>query len=60
MEWFKKHIDTVIVLTGILSSLVWMNGKFNEIDKRLVRIETVLIMKDLMPKELAIKNEKQS
>ena len=55
MEWFKKHVDTVIVLGGILGAILWVNGKFNDIDRRLVRIETVLIMKDLMPKELAIK-----
>lgn len=57
MDWMKKHVDTVIVLGGILGSLLWMNGKFNELDKRLVRIETVLIMKEIMPKELASHHE---
>lgn len=53
MEWFKKHVDTVIVLTGILGSVLWMNGKFNKIDKDVAIIRTVLIMKEVMPKELA-------
>lgn len=60
INWFKRHVDTVIVLGGILTAVLWMNGKFssigdrfNEIDKRLVRIETVLIMKNIMPPELA-------
>jgi len=60
MDWFKKHTDTIIVLGGIISSMLWMNGKFNEIDSRFNKLEmemsvikTVLILKDIMPKELA-------
>ena len=65
MEWMKKHVDTVIVLGGILGSILWMNGKFNSIDARFVAIEkdmaivkTVLLMKDIMPKELCKTQEK--
>ena len=60
MEWLKKHADTAVVLTAILSSVIWMNGKFNEVDKRFNEaekqttiIKTVLIMKGIMPTELA-------
>ena len=60
MEWFKKHTDTVIILGGILASVFWMNGKFSEVDKRFSDLEkdaaiikTVLIMKQIMPPELA-------
>jgi len=53
MDWFKKHTDTVLILGGLLSSLVWMNGKFNDLDRRLVRIETILIMKGIIPNDLA-------
>lgn len=35
MEWIKKHVDTVIILTAFASSLLWMNGKFNEIHMHL-------------------------
>jgi hypothetical protein len=55
VEWISKHVDTVIVLGALCTGFLWINGKFNDIDRRLVRIETVLIMKDLMPKELAVK-----
>lgn len=62
MELFKKHIDTVIILTAFATSILWMNGKFNEVDKRFNDIEkdlsivkTVLIMKNIMPIELASK-----
>lgn len=57
MDLIKKHVDTVIILGGILSSLIWMNGKFNDLDRRLVRIETVMIMKGIMPEGLASNEE---
>ena len=53
MEWFKKHVDTVIVLGAILSSVLWMNGRFAEIEKDITVIKTCLIMKNIMPVELA-------
>jgi hypothetical protein len=62
MEWFKKHTDTVIILTAFGASVLWMNGKFNDIEKEIYLLKTdiavmktVLIMKDIMPKELAKK-----
>jgi hypothetical protein len=65
MDWFKKHVDTVIILGGILSSVIWMNGKFNDIDKKfndiekeIVVIKTVLFMKGILPAELAKSGEK--
>lgn len=61
MDWMKKHVDTVVVLGGILASVLWMNGKFNhmlnqinEVRQEIVIMKTVLIMKDIMPKELAM------
>lgn len=67
MEWFKKHIDTVVILTAFGSSVFWMSGKFSDIDKRfylvdkqfsemheqIVVIKTVLLMKNILPAELA-------
>ena len=53
MDWLKKHVDTVIVLGGILSSVLWMNSKFSELDKEITIIKTVLIMRNIMPVELA-------
>lgn len=64
MEWIKKHTDTVIVLTGIVSSMIWMNGKFtrvaqqlNDLEKEISIVKTVLIMKGIMPVELAVKEK---
>lgn len=31
MDWIKKHTDTVMVIGAIISSMLWMNGKFNAI-----------------------------
>lgn len=60
MEWFKKHVDTVIILSAVIGSMVWMNTKFNDMDKRfndiekdMVMIKTTLILKNIMPRELA-------
>ena len=60
MDWFKKHADTAAVLSGLLGAVVWMNAQFNQInehigkiEQRLVRIETVLIMQGIMPRDLA-------
>lgn len=49
MDWFKKHVDSVMVLGGILGSVLWMNGQFNEIKKDIAIVKTVLIMKGIMP-----------
>ena len=55
MNWIKKHTDTVVILTSILGSVVWMNGKFNQLDKDMAIVKTVLIVKGIMPSELALK-----
>jgi hypothetical protein len=67
MDWFKKHADTVLVLTGIIGSVLWMNHKFTQVDDRFAKIDlkfaeiekdlavmkAVLIVQGHMPKELA-------
>lgn len=39
MELLKKHVDTVIVLGGILSAVLWMNHKFTEVDGRFTQVD---------------------
>jgi hypothetical protein len=63
MDWIKKHTDTVVVLSVLLSCVFWMNAKFNEIDSRfsgiekeLAVIKAVLVVKGIYPNELC-KNE---
>lgn len=58
MEWFKKHTDTVVILAAFASCVLWMNGKFNTIEKDITIIKTVLIMKNIMPSELSKNEEK--
>jgi hypothetical protein len=62
MEWFKKHTDTVIILAAFAASVLWMNGKFNEINNRFFELEkdiavvkTVLLIQKILPSELAKK-----
>jgi hypothetical protein len=57
MEWFKKHVDTVIVLGGILAAVLWMNGRFNKLENEMTVIKTVLILKNIMPPELLTAKE---
>lgn len=56
MDW-KKHIDTIIIMSTIISSMLWMNGKFNDLEKDVTIIKTVLILKNIMPSELTDKGE---
>lgn len=60
MDWIKQHTDTAILLitfmSYILGSVLWMNGKFNELEKELTIIRTVLVVKGIYPNELC-KNE---
>lgn len=56
MNWLSKHADTAVVLGAILSSVIWMNAKFNELEKDMAVIKTVLIMKGIMPETLAEKS----
>lgn len=53
MEWLKKHTDLLIILSVYATGFLWMNGKFNEIEKDLAIMKTVLIMKNIMPSDLA-------
>lgn len=59
MDWFKKHVDTLAIITAIVSSMMWMNGKFLELEKDVTIIKTVLIMQRIMPAELAHKEVKE-
>lgn len=59
-NWFKKHADTVVILAAFASSFLWMNGKFNDLDKELgilktevAVMKTVMLMKNILPAELA-------
>lgn len=64
MDWFKKHADTIAIL-GTFAICFWtlnekMETRFNEVDRRFTGIErdmatikTVLILKNIMPSDMA-------
>ncbi len=54
MEWLKKHADTAMVLGAIFTVFVWMQAEFRDLDRRLTRIETVMIMQKFMPNDLVV------
>jgi len=53
IDFFKKHADTLCIISIIIGSMLWINGKFNDLEKDIITIKTVLIMKQIMPVELA-------
>lgn len=60
MNWFRKHADTLAIIGTFCAAFVWIDGKFDKIDGRFTAMErdmaiikTVLIMKQIMPCELA-------
>ena len=40
MDWFKKHADTVVILGAVLGCALWMNTKFNQIEKDITVVNT--------------------
>jgi len=56
MDWFKKHADAVAVIAVLCGGLLWMNGKFNVIEKDLAVMKAVMVMRNIMPSELACQN----
>jgi hypothetical protein len=59
MEWFKKHIDSIAIIfsiiTTMIGAMIWLNGKFNTLEKDILVIKTVLVMKNIMPSGIASK-----
>lgn len=53
MDWFRKHTDAFMVIGTILGAMAWMSGRFNNIEKDIAVIKAVMIMKNIMPTELA-------
>jgi len=56
-NWLKEHADTITILS-MFALCFWnlnekMNDGFNKIEKDVSIIKTVLIMKQIMPCELA-------
>lgn len=63
-EFFNKHADTCVILGTLAGFFIYMNAQFSAIDARFGKIEkdiaiikTVLIMKNILPSELAHKGE---
>ncbi len=65
-NWFRRHADTVTILGAFAASVLWMNGKFSDIEKdisglktEVAVVKTVLLMKNILPSELAKVEEKK-
>ena len=63
-RWLKRHADTATVIGVVLGGLFWISGEFKEVRDDLSKvktdmavIKTVLMMKQILPCELAEKGE---
>lgn len=52
-NWLRHHLDLIVMLSAFATSMLWLNGKFNEIEKDIAVIKAVMVMKNIMPGELA-------
>jgi hypothetical protein len=73
MDWFKKHVDAIMIISSIIISMIWMNGQFNAVEKRFAEVDkdlavirtemavikTVLLMKNILPSELCKNSEEK-
>lgn len=64
-SWFKEHIDSAAIIGTILTVSFWMSSEFKQIHKDISDLRTdmavvkaVLILKNIMPADLAMKVEK--
>lgn len=68
MKWFREHADSMAVISAIIVAMIWMNGKLNDIqremdhrfanvEKDMAVIKTVLVMKEILPRELATQEQ---
>ena len=53
-DLLSKHVDTVIVLGGILASVLWMNSNISDLKKDMAVVKAVLILNKIMPPEAAL------
>lgn len=53
MDWFKQHADTLAILSMFAICFWHLNEKINVVEKDIAIIKTVLVMKQILPCELA-------
>lgn len=59
-SWFKEHADTIAIIGLLLAGFYWADGKFEKVNERfstlekdVTAIKTTLIIKNIMPTDLA-------
>jgi hypothetical protein len=64
MDWFKKHSELIGAIIAVFGGFIWIHGEIKDVRKELSAeiydlkkdmtiIKTVLMMKDILPRELA-------
>lgn len=42
MEWLKNRADTLTIIGFIVVALIWMNGRFSDVEKDIALIRTAV------------------
>jgi len=62
-SWFKEHGDAVAIILSVfisvLSGVMWINGKFNDIEKDIAVMKTILQYKNIMKNQIAKYEDKE-
>ncbi len=58
MDWLKQHGDTITILSVFAFCFWTLNEKISVVERDVAIIKTVLIMKNIMPTEVAHNQEK--
>lgn len=57
MDWTHRYGSVLAIMAALAGGFLWMNSKFNAIEKDVAIIKTVMIMKEIMPRELAVETK---
>lgn len=44
IELLKKHVDTVVILGGMLAATCWMNNKINGVNDKIAGLDNRLVV----------------
>jgi hypothetical protein len=58
MEWLQKYKEIVSIVVIGVTGFLWLNSKFNSLEKDIAVIKAVMVLKNILPPELCKEKEK--
>lgn len=59
VNWFREHVDTIVILSSFAVCFWTLNEKINNLDKDVAIIKTVMMMKGIMPQEMCYEKQNE-